>query len=117
MNHYQTILHWVTEIQDFSYKGLVQHLKNGALGKIYLNFNLILMYITDIINVKLHKVEYDNLLQVLSNYLIITIVFLVLQYFIIMSILIFFYVSRFKLFCSQIILLKQVFQLCEIHEQ
>ena len=117
MNHYQTILHWVTEIQDFSYKGLVQHLKNGALGKIYLNFNLILMYITDIINVKLHKVEYDNLLQVLSNYLIITIVFLVLQYFIIMSILIFFYVSRFKLFCGQIILLKQVFQLCEIHEQ
>ena len=39
-----------------------------------MNFNLVLMYITDIINVKLHKVEYDNLLEVLADYLIITII-------------------------------------------
>ena len=56
------------------------------------------MYITDIINVKFHKVEYDNLLEVLSNYLIITIVLLIILYIIIMSIVIFFYISRFKFF-------------------
>ena len=115
--HYQTILESIIGIEDFSYKGLIQHLKNGFFGQIYLTFNLILMYITDIINVKFHKVEYDNLLEVLSNYLIITIVLLIILYIIIMSIVIFFYVSRFKNFCSQIILLKQVFQLCEVHEQ
>ena len=115
--HYQTIVESIIGIEDFSYKGLIQHLKNGFFGQIYLTFNLILMYITDIINVKFHKVEYDNLLEVLSNYLIITIVLLIILYIIIMSIVIFFYISRFKNFCSQIILLKQVFQLCEVHEQ
>ena len=116
-NHYQTILQSITLVEDFSYEGLIQHLKDGLFGQIYLTFNLILMYITDIINVKLHKVEYDNLLEVLSQYLIVTILMLILLYIILMSIVIFFYISRLKEFCSQIILLKQVFQICEVHEQ
>ena len=116
-NHYQTILQSITLVEDFSYEGLIQHLKDGLFGQIYLTFNLILMYITDIINVKLHKVEYDNLLEVLSQYLIVTILMLIILYIILMSIVIFFYISRLKEFCSQIILLKQVFQICEVHEQ
>jgi hypothetical protein len=116
-NHYQTILQSITLVEDFSYEGLIQHLKDGLFGQIYLTFNLILMYITDIINVKLHKVEYDNLLEVLSQYLIVTILMLILLYIILMSIVIFFYISRLKEFCGQIILLKQVFQICEVHEQ
>ena len=116
-NHYQTILQSITLVEDFSYEGLIQHLKDGLFGQIYLTFNLILMYITDIINVKLHKVEYDNLLEVLSQYLIVTILMLIILYIILMSIVIFFYISRLKEFCSQIILLKQVFQICQVHEQ
>ena len=75
------------------------------------------MYITDIINVKLHKEEYDNLLGVLSEYLTISILVVILFYIILMVIVIFFYISKLKKFCAQIILLKQVFQLCEVHEQ
>ena len=116
-NHYQAVLQAITEIHDFSYEGLVNHLKEGYLGKIYLTFNFILMYITDIINVKLHKVEYDNLLEVLSEYLIVTIFVLIILYIVILSIIIFLYISNLKEFCSQIILLKQVFQICEVHEQ
>ena len=82
-----------------------------------MNFNLVLMYITDIINVKLHKVEYDNLLGFLNNNLIITLALELLLYIALMSIVIFVYISRLKRFCDQIITLKQVFKICEVHEQ
>ena len=116
-NHYQSVLQAITLVNKFSYEGLVNHLKEGYFGRIYLTFNFILMYITDIINVKLHKVEYDNLLDVLSQYLMITIFLIIILYIILIFIVIFFYISRLKEFCNQIILLKQVFQLCEVHEQ
>ena len=115
--HYQTVRHAVTLIDDFSYDGLVKHLKEKYFGEIFLRFNLILMYITDIINVKLHKVEYDNLLEILSNDLSITIIAIIILYILLMSIVIFFYISRLKEFYSQIILLKQVFKICEVLEQ
>ena len=114
---YQTVRHAVISINDFSYEGLINHLKKGFLGKIYMNFNLVLMYITDIINVKLHKVEYDNLLGFLNNNLIITLALELLLYIALMSIVIFVYISRLKRFCDQIITLKQVFKICEVHEQ
>lgn len=114
---YQTVRHAVISINDFSYEGLINHLKKGFLGKIYMNFNLVLMYITDIINVKLHKVEYDNLLGFLTNNLIITLALELLLYIALMSIVIFVYISRLKRFCDQIITLKQVFKICEVHEQ
>ena len=58
------------------------------------------MYITDIINVKLHKVEYDNLLCVLAQYLATTIVVIVILDIIIISIVISFYIARLKKFCA-----------------
>ena len=115
--HYQSIIHSVSLINDFSYSGLIEHLKNSIFGEIYLNFGIIIMYITDIINVKLHKVEYDNLLDFLSNYLIANLVVIIFMYFSLMGLVIFFYIDNFKKFCERIILLKQVFQICEVHEQ
>ena len=115
--HYQTVRHAINLIRDFSYEGLVNHLKEHYFGEIFIRFNLILMYITDIINVKLHKIEYDNILAILSMDLIITIVVTIALYIILMFIVIFFYISRLKQFYTQIILLKQVFQICEVHEQ
>ena len=38
-NHYQTILQSITLVEDFSYEGLIQHLKDGLFGQIYLTFN------------------------------------------------------------------------------
>ena len=116
-NHHQAVIYAVSLINDFSYESLIAHLKKGIFGQIYLNFNLILNFITDILNVKLHKVEYDNLLSVLTKYLITTIFILLLMYVIVLSIVIFFYVSKLKKYCEQIILLKQVFKLCEVNEQ
>jgi hypothetical protein len=115
--HYQTIIHSVSSINDFSYSGLIKHLKNSIFGEIYLNFNIIIMYITDIINVKLHKVEYDNLLDFLSNCLIANLMVVIFLYIILIGLVIFFYIENFKKFCDRIILLKQVFQICEVHEQ
>ena len=105
--HYQSIIHSVSLINDFSYSGLIEHLKNSIFGEIYLNFGIIIMYITDIINVKLHKVEY----------LIANLVVIIFMYFSLMGLVIFFYIDNFKKFCERIILLKQVFQICEVHEQ
>ena len=116
-SHYQKVIYSIISIVDFSYDGLLNHLKEGLFGEIYLNFCLILMYITDIINVKLHKEEYDNLLGVLSQCLTINILVVILFYIILMVIVIFFYIRKLKKFCAQIILLKQVFQICEVHEQ
>ena len=115
--HYQTIIHSVSSINDFSYSGLIEHLKNSIFGEIYLNFNIIIMYITDIINVKLHKVEYDNLLDFLSNCLIANLMVVIFLYIILIGLVIFFYIENFKKFSDRIILLKQVFQICEVHEQ
>ena len=116
-NYYQKVMHSILSIHDFSYNGLLNHLKERFFGEIYLYFCLILMYITDIINVKLHKEEYDNLLGVLSKYLTINIFVVILFYIILLSIVIFFYISKLKKFYAQIILTKQVFQICELHEQ
>ena len=116
-NHYQNVIHAVNIINDFSYDGLIRHLKIGLLGKTFLNFNLILNYITDIINVKLHKVEYDNLLNVLTRYLFTTISILVVIYFVVNSLIIIVFIWQLKKLCQQIILLKQVFQLREVIEQ
>jgi hypothetical protein len=116
-NHYQNVIHAVNIINDFSYDGLIRHLKIGLLGKTFLNFNLILNYITDIINVKLHKVEYDNLLNVLTRYLFTTISILVVIYFVVNSLIILVFIWQLKKLCQQIILLKQVFQLREVIEQ
>ena len=115
--HYQNIIHGINIINDFSYDGLITHLKKGLLGKIFLDFNLILNYITDIINVKLHKVEYDNLLGVLTDYLVTTISILVFLYFVVICLVIILFIWRLKKLCQQIFLLKQVFQLSEVIEQ
>ena len=116
-DHYQNVIHAVNIINDFSYDGLINHLKKGLFGKIFLKFNLILNYITDIINVKLHRVEYDNLLNVLTRYLFTTISILVVLYFVVNSLVIIIFIWQLKKLCQQIILLKQVFQLREVIEQ
>ena len=115
--HHQEVRNAIMLITDFSYEGLINNLKQGLYGQIKLNLNLILNFITDIINVKLHKVEYDNLLGVLAQYLATTIVVIVIIDIIIISIVITFYIARLKRLCDQFILLKQVFKLCEVHEQ
>ena len=115
--HHQEVRNAIMPIIDFSYEGLINNLKQGLFGQINLYLNLILNFITDIINVKLHKVEYDNLLGVLAQYLATTIVVIVILDIIIISIVISFYIARLKKLCDQFILLKQVFQLCEVHEQ
>ena len=115
--HYQLIRHAITSINNFTYEGLLEHLNIGPLGEIYINFNLILIHIMDIINVKFHKIECDNLMVVLENNINITIIVEILLYIILISLALFVYISRLKKFCEQIILLKKVFQICEINEQ
>ena len=87
------------------------------MGRTFVNLSLIINYITDVINVKLHKVEYDNLLGVLTYYLFTTISFLIVLYIVVIFIIAIFFIWRLKRLCQQIILLKQVFQLREVVEQ
>ena len=115
--HYRTIRNALITIDDFSYEGLLNHLNGGLFGKIYLHFYLVLIYVMDIINVKFHKIEYDNLLELFEHYLTLSIVVVIILDIILIFIILFFYISRLKKFCEQIILLKKVFQICEIHEQ
>ena len=115
--HYRTIRNALITINDFSYEGLFNHLNGCLFGKIYLHFYLVLIYVMDIINVKFHKIEYDNLLELLEHYLTFSIVIMIILDIILIFIILFFYISRLKKFCEQIILLKKVFKICEIHEQ
>ena len=115
--HYQRIKNGILSLVDFSYKGLINHLINGALGQTTIFFNCILVYVLEVTNNKPHKNGIDNLLSLLNNYIIITeSLFVGLDFFLIL-LSVFYFILKIKNYCSQFFLLKKIFKIFEIQEQ
>ena len=65
----------------------------------------------------MHQFEIEELIIMLKQNLSTTLIVTVFLYIILIIIVRKFYISRLKKYCNQVILLKKVFQICEIQEQ
>jgi len=115
--HYQRIKNGILSIKDFSYKGLINHLINGALGQTTIFFNCILVYVLELTNNQPHKKGINNLLSLLNKNIIMTeSLFAGLDFFLIL-LSVFYFILNIKNYCNQFFLLKKVFKIFEIQEQ
>ena len=115
--HFQYIKNGLISIDDFSYEGLMNHLNEGALGNIASFFNVIIIYLLEILFAIPHRNGVNQILKKLKNYIIITeisYIFIIIAFIII---IIFFFISKVKDYCNQILLLKNAFKIFEIQEQ
>ena len=115
--HYQDIKNSVEFIEDNSYKGLINHLKEGKLGNIVVNFNCILIYLLNIISNRMHKIEIDDLIILLENNIGITLFFTFSSYLLLILIMRWIFIRRLKIYCNQVILLKKIFRISDMQEQ
>ena len=115
--HYQFLKNAMLSINDFSFDGLVEHLKKGLPGQIKVFFNCILIYILDVINNLPHDIARNKLNSIFNRDIVITeSIFIGLDFFIIFITFLSF-ISNIKNYCRQIILLKKIFKIYEIQEQ
>ena len=114
--HYQEIQNAITSIEDFSFEGIIAHLKEGKLGKVVAVFNCVLIYLLHIISNRMHKIEVDDLISLLKQNLGITLFFTFFSYFILILLVRLFFIRRLKIYCNQVILLKKIFKISEIQE-
>ena len=70
--HFQKIKNGIVTINDFSYDGLIAHIKEGNLGRVALFFNNVIIYILEIIFAKPHKLSVIKLLTLLKKCILIT---------------------------------------------
>jgi len=116
-NHYGDIKNAIISIVDNSYEGLVNHIKEGKLGRIKIHFNCVLLYLLNIISNVMHKIEIDDLIILLKENLALTLVVTFLSYLILIILVRWFFIRRLKIYCNQVLLLKKIFKIYEIQEQ
>jgi len=114
--HYQYIRNGMLMMDDYSYEGLIKHIKDdGVLSRISVFFNVMILHILEITNTVPHRQGIKNILSNLSSLILFSeIIFLCCD---LVSILfsLFFYKSINNK-CSQILLLKQIFKIAEIQD-
>jgi len=115
--HFQKIKNGIVTINDFSYEGLIAHIKEGNIGRVASFFNNVIIYILEIIFTKPHKQSVTKLLTLLKRSILITEVTFIIVDIIFIIIIIFFFISKIKKYCNQILLLKKTFKICESQEQ
>jgi hypothetical protein len=115
--HFQRIKNGIVTINDFSYEGLIAHIKEGNLGRVALFYNNVIIYMLEIIYTKPHKLSVAKLLTLLKRYILLTELTFIVVDIIYIIIIIFFFISKIKKYCNQILLLKKTFKICESQEQ
>ena len=65
----------------------------------------------------MHQTEIEDLIIMLKENLSTTLIVTILLYIILIIIVRLFYIHKLKKYCNQVILLKKVFQICDIQEQ
>ena len=115
--HFQDIKNAIISIDDYTFEGIINHLKKGNFGNIIINYNCILIYILNIISDKMHKIEIDDLILLFKDNLIITLIITFLFYFFLIIIMRLLYVRKLKIYCNKVILLKKIFKISEMQEQ
>ena len=114
--HFQYIRNGILSIDDYSYDGLIKHIKDeDFLSRLAVFFNVMIMHILELTNTLPHREAIKNILSYLSDLILLSeIIFICCD---IISILfsLFFYKSINNK-CSQILLLKQIFKIVEIQD-
>jgi hypothetical protein len=113
-NHFQYIKNGIINLDDFSYEGIISHLREGALGRISLFFNIIMTFLINIVYYKRHTIAIQRIIKMLESYIQITGFVFVLYDIVLTVIIIFFFIRRIKKYCNQILLLKNTFQITKM---
>jgi hypothetical protein len=113
-NHFQYIKNGIINLDDFSYEGIISHLREGALGRISLFFNIIMTFLINIVYYKRHKIAIQRIIKILESYIQITGFVFILYDLVLTIIIIFFFIRRIKKYCNQILLLKNTFQITKV---
>ena len=115
--HFQFMKNGMLSLTDFSYEGLNKNLDSTIIGRIAFFFFTTTIYIIDVTTNIPHKKSIQKLMKILWSRILITeIVFIIFGVGLILVIL-FFYIYNINKFCNQILLLRQTFNIFEIHEQ
>ena len=93
-----------------NYKGI----RDGALGRISLFFNIIMTFLIDIVYYKRHRIAIKRIIKILESYIQITGFIFIFYDIVLTVIIIFFFIRRIKKYCNQILLLKNIFQITKM---
>ena len=114
--HFQYIKNGLLSIDNFTYDGLMDHLKSGNLGEISFFFNIIIVFFIEILFSKPHQTSITNMLNLLSQYIVMTEITFIILDIIFIIVILFYFISKIKKYCNQISLLKNTFKIFEIQE-
>ena len=114
--HYQYIRNGILMLDDYSYEGLINHIKEGGLiSRICVFFNVMILHILEVTNTVPHREGIKNILSYLSTLILYSEIIFICCDIISIIFSLFFYKSINNK-CSQILLLKQIFKIVEIQE-
>jgi len=115
--YFQYIRNGILSMNDFSYKGIIDHIKNdGTLSKISLFFNIIIIYIIEIINRVPFRNSINKLLNRLGILIIISEIAFLLFDLIVILLVILLYFRGINNLCGKIFGLRKIFQIFELQE-
>ena len=115
--YFHNINNGIFSINNFTYEGLINHLKTGNLGDITFYFSNIIIFISEIIFHKPNKKTTNNVLALLAKNIKKTEILFVIIAIIIIIINLFYLISKIKKYCAQILLLKNTFKIFDSQEQ
>ena len=110
-NHFQYIKNGIINLDDNSYEGIISHLKQGYLGRISLFFNTIMTFLINILYYKTHKAAIEGIIIILERHIQISGFVFILYDIVLTIIIVFFFIRKIKIYCNQILLLKNTFQI------
>ena len=113
--HFHRIIKGIISINDFSYDGLIKHLKNKQLGDITFFYSNIMVFLCEILFHKPNKKTMKNVLELLHQKIKLTKLIIIIFVIIISLIVIIFVIIKIKKHYKQILLLKYAFQITEMH--
>ena len=113
-NHFQYIKNGIIILDDFTYPGIITHLKLGYLGRVSLFFNGMMTFLINIIYSKRHLIAINRLLNILRSNIQITSILFILYDIILTDVIIFLFIRKVKNYCNQITLLRNTFQISKV---
>ena len=115
--HFQYIRNGMSSLTDYTYPGLLEHFNSGGtISRMSLFFNCILIYLLELTNFDPHKKAVQKLLKLFVFSIRLTELIYLFFDILLISIVIFVYIKKIKNYCNQILLLRKIFKIFEIHE-
>ena len=115
--HFQYIRNGMSSLTDYTYPGLLEHFNSGGtISRMSLFFNCILIYLLELTNFDPHKKAVQKLLKLFVFSIRLTELIYLFFDILLINIVIFVYIKKIKNYCNQILLLRKIFKIFEIHE-